>query len=70
MAGVRLLRANRWLALGLGGQMAYLRVDSRETAPHEAYRRPSRRRFLNRLASDIRRPGFAMVIAETDGLVG
>ncbi|WP_369250641.1 hypothetical protein [Streptomyces sp. R41] len=45
-------------------------MDSRETSPPEAYRRPSRRHFLNRLTADIRRPGFAMVIAETDGLVG
>ncbi|MHA5054665.1 hypothetical protein [Streptomyces sp. SD15] len=45
-------------------------MDSRETSPPEAYRRPSRQHFLNRLNADIRRPGFAMVIAETDGLVG
>ncbi|WP_254710068.1 hypothetical protein [Streptomyces lunaelactis] len=45
-------------------------MDSRETSPPEAYRRPSRRHFLDRLTADIRRPGFAMVIAETDGPVG
>ncbi|GGL17704.1 hypothetical protein [Streptomyces flaveus] len=70
MDAVRLRRVNRRLAQGLGGQLADLYVDSRETSPREAYRRPSRRHFLNRLAFDIRRPGFAMVIAETDGPVG
>jgi hypothetical protein len=70
MVAVRLRRVNRWLALHRGEELADLYVDSRETSSHEAYRRPSRRRFLNRLASGIRRPGFAMVIAETDGLVG
>lgn len=70
MSAVRLRRVNRRLAQGLGGELADLYVASRETSSREAYRRPSRRHYLNRLASDIRRPGFAMVIAETDGLVG
>ncbi|MDH6214624.1 hypothetical protein M2283_001907 [Streptomyces pseudovenezuelae] len=80
LLAARLRRANRWLALDLAGELADLYMDSRETPLHEtspqeasfreAYPHPSRRRFLNRLASDIRRPGFAMVIAETDGLVG
>ncbi|MFF4534604.1 hypothetical protein [Streptomyces aureus] len=69
---MRLRRVNRWQAQGLGGGLADLYVDSRETSAAEAYRSRSRSRqdFLNRLTGDIRRPGFAMVIAETDHLVG
>uniref|UniRef100_A0AAU3I8L1 GNAT family N-acetyltransferase n=1 Tax=Streptomyces sp. NBC_01393 TaxID=2903851 RepID=A0AAU3I8L1_9ACTN len=67
---VRLRRVNRWQAQGLGGGLADLYVDSRETSAAEAYRSRSRQDFLNRLTGDIRRPGFAMVIAETDHLVG
>jgi hypothetical protein len=70
MEAIRLRRVNRRLAQGLSGKLTDLYVDSRETSPPEAYCRPSRRHFLNRLTADIRRPGFAMVIAETDGLVG
>ncbi|WP_230195141.1 hypothetical protein OHU34_20270 [Streptomyces sp. NBC_00080] len=61
---------NRWLAQDLAGELADLYVDSRETSAAEAYRSRSRQDFLNRLTGDIRRPGFAMVIAETDHLVG
>ncbi|WP_249125795.1 hypothetical protein [Streptomyces sp. A2-16] len=67
---VRLRRVNRWLAQDLSGELADLYVDSRQTSAAEAYRTRSRQDFLNRLAGDIRRPGFAMVIAETDHLVG
>ncbi|MFD3505256.1 hypothetical protein [Streptomyces sp. NPDC058678] len=70
MDAVRLCRVNRWLAQDLGGELADLYVDSRETSAAEAYRSRSRQDFLNRLTGDIRRPGFAMVIAETDHLVG
>ncbi|MDQ1033328.1 hypothetical protein QF035_010910 [Streptomyces umbrinus] len=70
MDAVRLRRVNRWLAQGLSGELADLYVDSRETPALEAYRSRSRQDFLNRLTGDIRRPGFAMVIAETDHLVG
>ncbi|MCX4761776.1 hypothetical protein OG562_12475 [Streptomyces sp. NBC_01275] len=70
MDAVRLRRVNRWLAQGLGGELADLYVDSREASAAEAYRSRSRLDFLNCLAGDIRRPGFAMVIAETDHLVG
>ncbi|MET9454893.1 hypothetical protein ABZY05_07355 [Streptomyces canus] len=70
MDAVRLRRANRWLAQDLGGELADLYVDSRETSAAEAYRSRSRLDFLSRLTVDIRRPGFAMVIAETDHLVG
>lgn len=70
MDAVRLRRVNRWLAQDLGGELADLYVDSRETSAAEAYRSRSRQDFLNRLTGDIRQPGFAMVIAETDHLVG
>ncbi|KAB1986446.1 hypothetical protein F8144_22375 [Streptomyces triticiradicis] len=70
MEAVRLRRVNRELAQGLSGKLTDLYVDSRKTSRPDAYCRPSRRHFLNRLTADIRRPGFAMVIAETDGLVG
>ncbi|MFD3581712.1 hypothetical protein [Streptomyces sp. NPDC058683] len=70
MDAVRLRRVNRWQAQDLSGKLTDLYVDSRETSPPEACRRLSRRRFLNRLTADIRRPGFALVIAETDRLVG
>ncbi|MCT9079175.1 hypothetical protein [Streptomyces fulvoviolaceus] len=61
---------NRWQAQGLGAELADLYVDSLGTPPRRTYRAPDRHDFLNRLTGDIRRPGFAMVIAETDGLVG
>ncbi|MFF4804048.1 ANTAR domain-containing protein [Streptomyces sp. NPDC001351] len=70
VAPMRLRRLNRWLVEGLREDLADLYVDSRATAPGDAYRRPSRQNFLNRLTADMRRPGFGMVIAETDGLRG
>ncbi|MEV6509934.1 hypothetical protein AB0M61_27930 [Streptomyces sp. NPDC051642] len=70
MEAVRLRRVNRWLAQGLGGELADLYVDSRERSAAAAHRSRSRLDFLNRLTGDIRRPGFAMLIAETDHLVG
>ncbi|MGF0173361.1 hypothetical protein ACQF36_23490 [Streptomyces sp. Marseille-Q5077] len=50
--------------------LAGLYVESRATPPGDPYRRPSRQNFLDRLTVDMRRPGFAMVIAETDRLMG
>ncbi|WP_234336896.1 hypothetical protein [Streptomyces xylophagus] len=70
LEAVRLRRVNHWLAQGLGGELADLYIDSRERSAAEAHRSRSRQDFLNRLTGDIRRPGFAMVIAETDHLVG
>ena len=70
MEAVRLRRVNRWLAQGLGGELADLYVDSRERSAAAAHRSRSRLDFLSRLTGDIRRPGFAMAIAETDHLVG
>ncbi|MFD4567563.1 hypothetical protein ACFWOX_24790 [Streptomyces sp. NPDC058467] len=69
MGAVRLRRVNRWQAQDLAGELVDLHMDSRETSAPEAYRL-SGQDFLHRLTGDIRRPGFAMVIAETDGLVG
>ncbi|GHC57097.1 hypothetical protein GCM10010349_24810 [Streptomyces flavofungini] len=70
MSAVRLRRVNRWLVEDLLEDLADLYVASCETEPSEEYRSRSREEFLSRLTGDIRRPGFAMVIAETDGLVG
>lgn len=70
VAPMRLRRLNRWLVEGLREDLADLYVESRATAPGDAYRRPSRQNFLNRLTTDMRRPGFAMVIGETDRLMG
>ncbi|WP_239590368.1 hypothetical protein [Streptomyces aureoverticillatus] len=67
---VPLRRVNRWLVEDLRQDLADLYVESCETEPGEDYRSHSREDFLNRLTGDVRRPGFAMVIAETDGLVG
>ncbi|MFF6877022.1 hypothetical protein ACFY9S_17110 [Streptomyces sp. NPDC012474] len=50
--------------------LADLYVESRVTAPGDAYRRPSRQNFMDRLTTDMRRPGFAMVIAEMDRVMG
>ncbi|WP_369239859.1 hypothetical protein AB5J56_38135 [Streptomyces sp. R21] len=70
MDAVRLRRVNRWQAQGLSGKLTDLYIDCREASAAEAYRSRSRLDFLNRLTGAIRRPGFAMVIAETDDLVG
>ncbi|MEV7884011.1 hypothetical protein ACWD3I_10885 [Streptomyces sp. NPDC002817] len=70
MDAVLLRRVNRWQAQAVSGELADLYVDSRETSPREAYRPPGRQDFLHRLTAEIRRPGFAMVIAERDGPVG
>ncbi|WP_248503966.1 hypothetical protein [Streptomyces sp. D2-8] len=50
--------------------LADLYAESRVTAPGDAYRRPSRQNFMDRLTTDMRRPGFAMVIAEMDRPMG
>ncbi len=68
--GVRLRRVNRWLAEDMRERLADLYEDSCASAPSEAYRSRSRLNFLSRLSGDIRRPGFAMVIAESEDLAG
>ncbi|MFF4352838.1 hypothetical protein [Streptomyces sp. NPDC001530] len=67
---VRLRRVNRWSAERLGAELADLYGESCATAPAEEYLPPGRRDFLTRLFGDTCRPGFAMVIAEADGLAG
>jgi hypothetical protein len=66
----RLRRVNRWLAEDLRERLADLYEESRATAPSKAYRGRGRQDFLNRLTDEIRQPGFAMVIAETNSLMG
>ncbi|MDC0770702.1 hypothetical protein [Streptomyces sp. HD] len=70
MAPVRLRRLNRRLVEGLREDLAGLYVESRVPTAGDAYCRPGRQDFLNRLTADMGRPGFAMVIAESDGLMG
>ncbi|MEU5424917.1 hypothetical protein AB0H73_04810 [Streptomyces olivoreticuli] len=53
---------SRWQAEGQREDLADLYVESVGTEPGEEYR--SREGFLRRLADDVRRPGFDMVIAE------
>ncbi|MGI5399251.1 hypothetical protein ACQEVG_07330 [Streptomyces sp. CA-135486] len=67
---MRLRRLNRWQAEDLHGELADLYVESSDLRPNEGYRSGSREEFLHRLSGDIRRPGFAMVIAESTALVG
>ncbi|MGW7048236.1 hypothetical protein ACWGDT_37285 [Streptomyces avermitilis] len=68
MDALRLRRVNRWQAQDLAEELADLYVNSRDMSARGEYR--SRQDFLNRLTGENRRPGFAMVVAETDGLVG
>lgn len=70
MAPTRLRRLNRWLVESLREDLVDLYGESRATAPGDPYRCPSRQNFSDRLTTDMRRPGFAMVVAETDGLTG
>ncbi|WP_351237220.1 GNAT family N-acetyltransferase [Streptomyces sp. NPDC002133] len=68
MEAVRLRRLNRWQAEGLKEDLGDLYVESSDTAAGEEYR--NRQDFLRRLTDDIRRPGFALLVAETTTLVG
>jgi hypothetical protein len=61
---------NPWLVDSPREELAGLYVESRAAAPGDPYRRPSHQNFLNRLTVDMRLPGFAMVIAETDSMMG
>lgn len=70
VAPMRLRRLNRWLVESLRQDLVELYGASRATAPGDPYRRPSRQNFSDRLTTDMRRPGFALVIAETDSLTG
>ncbi|MFE7777124.1 hypothetical protein ACFU5O_25175 [Streptomyces sp. NPDC057445] len=68
MDAVRLRRLNRWQAEGLKEDLADLCVESSDTTAGEEYR--NRQDFLRRLTDDVRRPGFAMLIAEITTLAG
>ncbi|WP_307813774.1 hypothetical protein [Streptomyces sp. N35] len=68
--GVRLRRVNRWLAEDMREDLAELYAECCATPPSEAFRSRSRLDFLSRLSGATRRPGFALVIAETMDLAG
>lgn len=65
---VPLRRLDRWQAETMREQLADLYVESSHAAPGEEYR--GREEFLRRLAADVRRPGFDMVIAQSPRLIG
>jgi hypothetical protein len=65
---VRLRRLNRWQAETLREDLADLYVESSLARPGEEYR--GREAFLRRLTGDIRRPGFALLIAEDTAFAG
>ena len=65
---VPLRRLDRWQAETMREQLADLYVESSHAAPGQEYR--GREEFLRRLAADVRRPGFDMVIAQGPRLVG
>jgi GNAT superfamily N-acetyltransferase len=63
-----LRRLDRWQAETMREELADLYVESSHAASGQGYR--SRQEFLRRLAADVRRPGFAMVIAQGPTLTG
>ncbi|WP_328876043.1 hypothetical protein OHT76_41495 [Streptomyces sp. NBC_00287] len=65
---VRLRRLNRWQAETLREDLADLYVESSRAQPGEEYR--GRETFLRRLTGDIRRAGFALLIAEETAFAG
>ncbi|CAM5646285.1 hypothetical protein SAVIM338S_06401 [Streptomyces avidinii] len=68
MAAIRLRRLNRWQAEALREDVADLYVESSHLLAGTAHR--SREAFLHRLTGDVRRPGFAMLVAEHATLLG
>jgi hypothetical protein len=68
VGAVPLRRLDRWQAETMREQLADLYVESSHAAPGQEYH--GREEFLSRLAADVRRPGFAMVIAQGPALVG
>ncbi|MER6250423.1 hypothetical protein ABT224_03360 [Streptomyces sp. NPDC001584] len=68
MTAIRLRRLNRWQAEGLKEDVADLYVESSHPAAGTAH--SSREAFLHRLTDDVRRPGFAMLVAERATLLG
>ncbi|WP_234390453.1 hypothetical protein [Streptomyces sp. MMG1533] len=67
-SGVRLRPLNRWQAETLREDLADLYVESSRARPGEEYE--GREAFLRRLTGDIRRPGFALLIAEDTAFAG
>ncbi|MFD9392228.1 hypothetical protein ACFWBB_16335 [Streptomyces sp. NPDC060000] len=65
---LRLRRLNRWQAETLKEDLADLYVESSQARPGEGYRR--REAFLRRLTGAVRRPGFALLIAESTAVAG
>jgi hypothetical protein len=66
--GIRLRRLSRWQTQDLREDLADLYVASGSGVAGKRYR--DRRDFLCRLASDVRRPGFALLLAETTAVIG
>ena len=66
--GVPMRRLDRWQAETMREELADLYVESSFAAPGQGYRQ--REEFLRRLAADVRRPGFDMLIAQGRTLVG
>ncbi|MFI1704760.1 hypothetical protein ACWDDN_16585 [Streptomyces griseoruber] len=65
---LRLRRLNRWQAETLKEDLADLYVESSRARPGEEYR--DREAFLRRLTDAVRRPGFALLIAENTAFAG
>ncbi|MFG3028398.1 hypothetical protein ACGFZJ_07595 [Streptomyces sp. NPDC048253] len=68
MDALRLRRLNRWQAETLKEDLADLYVESSRAQPGEGYR--DREAFLRRLTGAVRRPGFALLIAESTAFAG
>jgi len=66
--GVPIRRLDRWQAEMMREELADLYVESSFAAPGEGYRQ--REEFLTRMAADVRRPGFDMLIAQGRTLAG
>ncbi|MEU1012874.1 STAS domain-containing protein [Streptomyces sp. NPDC005890] len=66
--GIRLRRLTRWQTEAMAEDIADLAMTSIADIPGESFH--NRGEFLHRLAVSARRPGFALLIAETTVLVG
>jgi hypothetical protein len=65
---LRLRRLNRWQAETLKEDLADLYVECSRARPGEGYR--GREAFLRRFTGAVRRPGFALLIAESTAFAG
>ncbi|MCX4763290.1 hypothetical protein OG562_20415 [Streptomyces sp. NBC_01275] len=68
MDALRLRRLNRWQVETVKEDLADLYVESSLAQPGEEYR--DREAFLRRLTGAVRRPGFALLIAENTAFAG